>query len=61
MAAPAGRFGRDLTIWLGSFLAVAACLVVYFHMPLLPLLLAGAVTLGITIIRYIRLQGKRHP
>ena len=40
-----------LRLWLGSFFFVAFVALWYFHAPLWPLLIAGAVTLILTLIR----------
>ena len=45
-----GRKGRPLALWLCSFLGVGMILV-YAGVPLGPVLIAGALTLGITLIR----------
>ena len=42
---------RTFELWLGSFLFVATLLLWYFKAPLVPVLIAGAVTLGIVLIR----------
>ena len=43
--------GAHLRWWLAGFLAVATVSVWYFHAPLLPVVLAGVVTLLVTIVR----------
>ena len=43
---------RNLTLWLGSFILAAIVLKYSFQVPTLPLLLAGVVTLVVTVIRY---------
>ena len=45
-----GGKGRSLTLWLCSFLGVGT-LLVYAGVPLGPVLIAGALTLGITVVR----------
>lgn len=45
-----GRLGRPLTLWLCSFLGVGT-LLFYAGVPLGPVLIAGALTLGITVLR----------
>ncbi len=45
------RFSRALAIWLGSFLIVASLLVVYAGVPVGPLVLAGGLTCGVTVVR----------
>ncbi len=49
---------RNLALWLGSFLIAVVVLRFYFQVPVLPLLLAGGITLAVTVIRY-RLSHKR--
>ena len=44
--------GRDLALWGGSFLIAAIALVVYVRAPVVPLVLAGGLTLAITVVRY---------
>lgn len=46
-----GRSRYTVELWLGSFLFVATLLVWYFRAPLVPVLIAGAVTLGVTLLR----------
>ncbi len=43
---------RSLSIWLGSFLLAAAFLIIYWHIPLGPLVLGGVATLVGTCLRY---------
>ena len=52
MMASSARGGkrRSLTLWLCSFLGVGT-LLVYAGVPLGPVLIAGALTLGITVVR----------
>ena len=52
MTAARGK-GRSLTLWLCSFLGVGTILV-YAGVPLGPVLIAGALTLGITLVRIWR-------
>ncbi len=55
-----GTIGRDLVIWLGSFLAIASILYAYCRVPIGPLMLAGGATLVVTVVRSIRArQGGR--
>ncbi len=49
---------RQVALWLGSFIAAAVVLLFYFHIPPLPLVLGGVVTLIGTVVRY-RLSHKR--
>ncbi len=42
---------RALALWLGSFLIVVSFLYFHFGVPLLPLVLGGVLTLGISIFR----------
>ena len=51
--------GRDLVLWFGSFLLAATALVVYVRAPIVPLVLAGGLTLAITVVRHIAAQKKR--
>lgn len=44
--------GRILAIWLGSFLSIAIVLVTCFRTPLGPILLAGGLTLAVTLVRF---------
>ncbi len=46
-----GWSSRAFELWLGSFLFVATLLVWYFRAPWVPVVLAGAVTLGVTLLR----------
>ena len=43
---------RKLSLWLGSFLIVASFLYFHFQVPLVPIVLAGGLTLAITLLRY---------
>ncbi len=45
------HFQRPLVIWLGSYLAAVPFLMIYWHVPLLPVILGGVLTLSITIVR----------
>ncbi len=51
------RVSRALAIWLSSFLIVASLLVVYAGLPLGPLVIAGGLTLLLTVVRHY--WGKR--
>ncbi len=53
------RIGRVLMMWLGSFLVVATALLIYVRAPLVPLLVAGGLTLAVTLIRYAFPRGKQ--
>ena len=53
------RLGRDLALWLGSFLVIATTLLVCAHIPIIPLLIAGALTCGATVIRSILTRKRR--
>lgn len=50
----ARSLGRELVCWLGGYLIIAVLLISYFRAPLLPIVLAGAVTFIVTGIRYLR-------
>ena len=41
---------RAVRLWLASFLAVAFVSVLFFHTPLIPLAIAGVITLAVTLI-----------
>ena len=41
---------RAVRLWLASFLAVAMVSVLFFHAPLIPLAIAGVITLVVTLI-----------
>ena len=43
---------RWLAVWLGSFLMVGTVLFFYFNVPLLPILLAGGITLFASFIKF---------
>ena len=45
------RWQRSLLIWLGSYLAAVPFLLIYWHVPLVPVLFGGLLTLGITLVR----------
>ena len=47
------RMGRPLTLWFCSFLGVGT-LLIYAGVPLAPVLVAGGLTLAITIVRLKR-------
>ncbi len=51
--------GRYLALWLGSFLVIGTVMLFYFHVPPLPVLSAGVLTLIITVARI--LKKKQHP
>ena len=53
--------GRPLAIWSGSFLIVSVMLLMYYKIPLGPLVLAGGLTLAITVIRALRAQRRPRP
>ncbi len=53
--------GRDLVLWFGSFLMAATALVVYVRVPIFPLMVAGGLTLAITVVRYFAAAKKRFP
>lgn len=36
--------GRRIAVWLGSYLTAGTILLVYFHVPLFPILAAGVAT-----------------
>ena len=55
------RLGRDLALWFGSFLLAAVALVVYFRAPIVPLVLAGGLTLAITVVRHRHSAQKKRP
>ena len=42
---------RTLRLWVGSFLVIAVVLFCYFGAPVLPVLIAGVLTLAVTLIR----------
>ncbi len=42
---------HPVAVWFGSFGLASSVLLMAFHVPLTPVLLAGAVTLGLTIAR----------
>ena len=48
----AASLGRTMAIWLGSFVTVASLLAMRRLVPLVPLLLAGALTGLITLVRF---------
>ena len=48
--------GRSLAMWLGSYLIVSVMLFLWYKIPLGPLVLAGGLTLAITVIRSFRAQ-----
>ena len=48
--------GRPLAMWFGSFCFAASVLILYCHVPLGPLILAGGLTLALTIVRALRSQ-----
>ncbi len=50
---PAGsaRLGRPLLIWLCSFVLAASVLLIYVHVPVGPLIVAGGGTLALTLVR----------
>lgn len=50
--------GRDLAVWLLCCLCVAPLLVIYFRMPLLPILLGSGLALAATVLRYQRSRKK---
>ena len=49
---------RNVIVWFCCFLIVTVFAVVYFRIPLLPLLIAGALTLAATFHRY-RVKSKK--
>ncbi len=49
---PRPSFGRTLLCWFGSLALAGSVLVVYFRMPWLPLVMAGGLTLLLTMLRY---------
>ncbi len=49
---PPRNLTRNILIWFGCFIVVASFLVLYFRMPLFPLLLGGALALAVTVIRH---------
>jgi len=51
-------FGRTLALWMGSYFVAATLLFFYTTASLFSLLMAGLLTLVITIIRYRLLQNK---
>jgi len=44
--------GKKLIFWLGSYLVIVILSVFHFGIPLFPLLLAGGVTLLVTLIHH---------
>ncbi|GEM_PF-4865311 len=54
------RFSRPLAVWLGSFVAAATVLLVYWRIPLGPLLIGGGVTLFATVLR-VMMSRRAHP
>ena len=55
----AASLGRTMAIWLGSFVVVASLLAIRRLVPLMPLLLAGALTGLITLVRYYYTNRRR--
>ncbi len=49
----AATLNRSLAIWCGSVALASAVLIVYFHAPLGPLVIAAGATLIITILRSV--------
>ncbi len=49
---------RTLVLWLGSFLMAALLLVGYWGVPLVPVAVAGVVTLVVTLIRMGRSRNR---
>ena len=45
---------RSLSLWLASYLVVAVLLFFYAGVSLLPILIAGLLTLGVTLFRLWR-------
>ena len=43
---------KRLFLWLGSFLIIGACMAYYFNMPIVPIALAGLMTLIVTLLRH---------
>ncbi len=54
----ATHLGRRLALWLGSFVVIGSVCVIYFRMPLGPLIVAGILTFLLTIIRALRPQAQ---
>jgi len=50
-----GRTGRPLTLWLCSFLGIGTILI-YAGVPLGPIVVAGVLTLAVTLVRFRRSQ-----
>ena len=48
----AASLGRTMAIWLGSFVTVASLLAMRRLIPLMPLLLGGALAGVITLVRF---------
>lgn len=46
------ELGKRLFLWLGSFLIIGACMAYYMNMPLVPIVIAGLMTLIITLLRH---------
>ena len=44
--------GRELTLWLASYLIVVVFMMGYYHAPLVPLLLGGLLTFLLLVIRW---------
>ena len=51
--------GRDLVLWCGSFLLAATALKIYVRAPILPLVLAGGLTLVMTLIRHFTAEKRK--
>ncbi len=47
-------FTKRLSMWLGSYLVIGICLFYYMHIPFLPILFGGLLTLAFTVKRYYR-------
>ena len=50
---------RTLMLWLGSYVIVAIGLFCYARIPLGPLLIAGALTCALTLVKYRAAQKRR--
>ena len=46
-------------MWCGSFLLAATALIVYVRAPILPLVLAGGLTLVMTLIRHFAAEKRK--
>lgn len=44
--------GKKIFLWMGSFSIIAIIMVYYGHLPVVPLILAGILTLVVTVLRH---------